>query len=547
MKSPKNIPAEIAQRGYAYFQQNKVKNIIKINENHFSASVHGSENYNCEIQLNAQGDWKNGTCDCPYDWGDVCKHQAALWYAIQENTEQIIDMKSQIKEIKTELAKLDTEKLRELLLKLAQQSHENCEQILNLLQLGKPNAPENFAKKAKTFFSYNKYVDCIEVNEHACNKWLNELDKQSDEILAQGVLALWAEADNCIAKNDYVDEDIQDCVDNLSYFLGKVVSNRRLPENLQMQIAAHLDNILVNPYYIDYMDYIYSDCYDYRTIMWANQEKYDEWLDFLNTQIQKYQNGSTYYYEKYTLEKWKLLKTLNANEADDFFEKSMNFPAFRDMAIENAEKEGNYPLMEALIKQGIVLAEEKQKRGIVADLQRKLVQAYDKQGKIQEKSQLLYEMMFATMLFDDELMSLYREWKQTITPENWERECHKIAPKMKKLSRHNYLCFLREECRQPELLEMLKQSKSLSELLEFAPSLTENQVLVLLPQFVQILRWEIEHAGSRAGYQDWVANMQNVGRQFPVFQKDLMKLLETVKAKFPRKPALQEELRKLKF
>lgn len=373
------------------------------------------------------------------------------------------------------------------------------------------------------------------------------MDKQSDEILAQGVLALWAEADNCIAKNDYVDEDIQDCVDNLSYFLGKVVSNLRLPENLQMQIAAHLDNILVNPYYIDYMDYIYSDCYDYRTIMWANQAKYDEWLDFLNTQIQKYQNGSTYYYEKYTLEKWKLLKTLNANEADDFFEKSMNFPAFRDMAIENAEKEGNYPLMEALIKQGIVLAEEKQKRGIVADLQRKLVQAYDKQGKIQEKSQLLYEMMFATMLFDDELMSLYREWKQTITPENWERECHKIAPKMKKLSRHNYLCFLREECRQPELLEMLKQSKSLSELLEFAPSLTENQVLVLLPQFVQILRWEIEHAGSRAAYQDWVDNMQNVGRQFPVFQKDLMKLLETVKAKFPRKPALQEELRKLKF
>lgn len=56
------------------------------NSRHVMAEVSGSEDesYLVELDFSEDGEVEDWSCDCPYDWGDVCKHTAAVLLAVQE-------------------------------------------------------------------------------------------------------------------------------------------------------------------------------------------------------------------------------------------------------------------------------------------------------------------------------------------------------------------------------------------------------------------------------------------------------------------------------
>ncbi|KOS61196.1 SWIM zinc finger family protein [Lysinibacillus agricola] len=71
----------ILQRGYNYYQNRHVIDIIHIDNSNWQAEVEGSELYIVDIIVEANGDITHVDCDCPYD--DICKHIAAALYEIQ--------------------------------------------------------------------------------------------------------------------------------------------------------------------------------------------------------------------------------------------------------------------------------------------------------------------------------------------------------------------------------------------------------------------------------------------------------------------------------
>ena len=70
-------------RGYHYFKDNRVKDIKKISEDIFSATVIGSKEYNVRIDL--QHPLKS-SCTCPFVEGNhkICKHMIALAFAVSK-------------------------------------------------------------------------------------------------------------------------------------------------------------------------------------------------------------------------------------------------------------------------------------------------------------------------------------------------------------------------------------------------------------------------------------------------------------------------------
>ena len=82
----KNVPGRIFQRGINYFKQGKVKDYhINYNEDNkyeIRGRVRGTYNYQVKIDLRIIEDnlYFNNNCTCPYDWGDVCKHEVAVLY-----------------------------------------------------------------------------------------------------------------------------------------------------------------------------------------------------------------------------------------------------------------------------------------------------------------------------------------------------------------------------------------------------------------------------------------------------------------------------------
>jgi len=68
-------------RGINYYEEKRVKNIKKINENEYEAIVSGTEDYRVHLDLEHP---KRSTCTCPHAEGTriVCKHKVALYFTL---------------------------------------------------------------------------------------------------------------------------------------------------------------------------------------------------------------------------------------------------------------------------------------------------------------------------------------------------------------------------------------------------------------------------------------------------------------------------------
>ena len=74
----------IMARGEDYYRSGQVK-CIDWEERHVTAEVSGSEEdpYLVELEFSEDGELEHWSCDCPYDWGPVCKHTVAVLLTIQ--------------------------------------------------------------------------------------------------------------------------------------------------------------------------------------------------------------------------------------------------------------------------------------------------------------------------------------------------------------------------------------------------------------------------------------------------------------------------------
>ncbi len=76
------VENKIVGRGLDYYKSGDVKRLEKVGENEFSAAVFGTEKYTVYVKLNGAAIAEH-ECDCPYDYGDVCKHKVAVFYGIR--------------------------------------------------------------------------------------------------------------------------------------------------------------------------------------------------------------------------------------------------------------------------------------------------------------------------------------------------------------------------------------------------------------------------------------------------------------------------------
>ena len=76
------VEAKIIERGLGYYRSGDVKKLEKVGEGEYSAVVFGSEKYSVYIKTSGKEIIEH-ECDCPYDYGDVCKHKVAVFYALR--------------------------------------------------------------------------------------------------------------------------------------------------------------------------------------------------------------------------------------------------------------------------------------------------------------------------------------------------------------------------------------------------------------------------------------------------------------------------------
>lgn len=76
------VEAKIVERGYDYYKRGRIQKVEQIGEGEFSAVAFGSDDYEVYVKIDGERIVEY-ECDCPYDWGDTCKHAVAVFYQIR--------------------------------------------------------------------------------------------------------------------------------------------------------------------------------------------------------------------------------------------------------------------------------------------------------------------------------------------------------------------------------------------------------------------------------------------------------------------------------
>ncbi len=73
----------IVQRGRAYFRSGKVTECTD-EDGEVRAIVHGTERYRVKMEIAEDGSVRRSSCTCPYDRGDMCKHEVAVLFYLRQ-------------------------------------------------------------------------------------------------------------------------------------------------------------------------------------------------------------------------------------------------------------------------------------------------------------------------------------------------------------------------------------------------------------------------------------------------------------------------------
>ncbi|MCD3362077.1 hypothetical protein G8T83_04385, partial [Clostridium botulinum D/C] len=137
------INSIILERGYNYYVCGNILDIHETKGNKYTIEVEGTENYEVLVELDKNGKIVYSTCNCPYDFSPICKHQVAAYY-------QIYDILNNKHKDEKNVVKLN---LKELLNKLSK------EELINIiLDLSKKDT----ALKDNIIF---RYSDCNDIKK----------------------------------------------------------------------------------------------------------------------------------------------------------------------------------------------------------------------------------------------------------------------------------------------------------------------------------------------------------------------------------------------
>lgn len=125
------VESKICDRGFDYYENDCVLEIEQVEKGEFSATVEGSEEYMVFVKLDKNLNILDHACDCPYDWGDVCKHEVAVMYYLKdaELYEQPLE-DGTFYQLKTNLAQLNKKELMEIILNLSKRNHTVKREIM---------------------------------------------------------------------------------------------------------------------------------------------------------------------------------------------------------------------------------------------------------------------------------------------------------------------------------------------------------------------------------------------------------------------------------
>ena len=177
-----DVDPVILSRGQDYYRRGCVESIDH-DEGHVTAEVSGSEDepYLVDIDFDEDGNVADWDCDCPYDWGPVCKHTVAALLALQaeppeERSQEAAAAKTSVREL---VERAEKEQLATLILEHCKEDKRFQSRVLSALE--DSGEQELASIKELVRESIRSNSDYGYIDEDGCDNICADLDDALDQ------------------------------------------------------------------------------------------------------------------------------------------------------------------------------------------------------------------------------------------------------------------------------------------------------------------------------------------------------------------------------
>ena len=549
------VPLNIVSRGKAYFEEDHILDIDEISQNHYMAEIMGSSNYTIEVRLSDEGEILTSSCDCPYDWGDYCKHQVAVLYAIREkdshakekDREPLIRKKKE--DIETTLSRLSKAELLNLTIQLARENPDIEKRIEFLYAPAEDEIASSktlintYIRQYKRggFIAWNDVYDALEGAEMVLEKAQHKmLDGHAEEAVMLGIAVLSA----VVGMLEYSDDSSGNIApvinESIRIIQGAVQDNI---SSLDTKQKSHLYKVLVK----EAMHKRYNGWSEFRTDLLracfplCNEEKirakFDERLnDYLNS-LDITNWSDEYEHEQIKLIQLALLEYLgDKKRAIQFIYENTIYSSFREKAINNLLEDEHYSEAIRLCEEGISINEDYP--GLVRKWKEYLLQAYEGLRNIPKQRELLTDFIYMNSF--DSYLKLKASYPVNEWPDVKRDILHTLE--VKKYPLNIYVEILKEEQLTDKLLAYCYRFPE--SIQSMYPDLLEAYADDVNKIYKSFIIREAAKATDRKMYKKVCKIIKAYKKIVDSTQSEL--LIEELKQTHKKRPAFLDELGKLK-
>ncbi|AIS52840.1 SWIM zinc finger domain-containing protein [Thermoanaerobacter kivui] len=548
------INETILDRGYDYYIGGNIIETYNQGDNEYIFKVQGSDDYEVIVKLDDNGEILYSECDCPYDFGPICKHQVAAFYKLLEifnnqdsgsNVQKGVSKQKDIKEVLNNLSK-------EELIKIIVDITEEDETLKNrlIVRYSRGDSKQELIR-CKTlidsivrkytdrdgFISYRETYDFVS----EMGDLLEKARDTEDILLALDIAFLvLEEAVGAFQYADDSDGNIGFLVSETMEVIGDIVAGSR---DLDIDLREKIFNKLLE----QSENKIFDGWESYRIdILWLCTEFADieELRNKLKMRIEylldKDPDNS---YKKYIDEKMlEILYVLKEKygtkeEAEQFIKEHLEFTSFKELFIQKYFKEKDY-------KKVIELAleweeQDKQYAGLVSKWKKIRYEAYKKLSLKEEQKKLAKELLF------DGNFEYYRELKGLITGDKTEFY-NDLKQELKNYKgwhgRDIYLKVILEENDLDELMKFVKENPTRIE--EYADKLKDKFKDEVIEVYKKYIKLAASSSSKRSDYQKVCEILKRYKKI--AGEKSQKEIKNELMSLYKKRPAFIDELSKIK-
>lgn len=545
-----NVGSKIVKRGQEYFENGNIEQFTE-EKNVYKAKVKGSgwELYQVEIGVSNEGDITSFSCDCPYDDHKVCKHTVAVILNISKDTNlKPTKKKKSARTVESIIENASREELNEFVLNMSNKYKEfEVELRFNICD----DFEEELAgikKYYSTIKRQNTYRGYI--NYSSCNNICSELDlvikKVEKHIEKQNYLnalmilsyLLVEEAKLASTADDgsgYLSELINKTLKLIKYVVNEVFEaklDKKETDKILSQMFKLIKTKALNGWGFEFDLLLIATTF-------VNKKNNEKFHKILNELESGNDFNAKYYQAEIQMIKYRIIGIIDGDDvALQFANDNINIDEFRVILINNALKEKNYNEAEKLCLEKIDFNKiihyhciDKWKN-ILCDIYNETNNA---EGKIKVLRSIFLDGYIETL---DILKEIFQRENK------WEQEYPKLLKDFKNNKDND--SYLKLLARENEIDMLMKEVVDNQMYIFDYSELLYNKYMDKVKRIYIVKIWEnMSNSSERNEYKKvavLIKKFYDLGEK-----EESMKLVNDLKAKFPKRMAMIDELNKIKM